>query len=288
VNVLQLRELFVDVVAGARWRNVGVDSAFRLGGPSIDDGDDEDFFLPEIGFELRRDTFISSSALEVLFDTNLAGVAGTDTDTLRALGTLDADKSFSRVRWNGAISIYLEPALRWRQFVDPSTTESSTLAHELLLSTRGMYSLGDRLVPQFQQVAGGLATVRGYEQSISAGDQVAIGTAEYRLHLPRLLAPGGPPPVVPVLGKLKLRPEHAYGRPDWDFIVKVFADVAHVATVDRQDFEPNDTLVGLGIGAELHLMKFLQARFDIAWPQESLDGRETDSTELHALFTLMY
>jgi hemolysin activation/secretion protein len=288
LNVLQMRELFVDVVAGLRWRNVGVDSAFRLGGISSSDGADDDFFLPEVGLEIRRDTFISSSALEIMFDTNLSSVAGTDTDDLRALGTLDADKSFSRLRWNGAVSIYLEPALRWRQFIDPSTTESSTLAHELLIATRGMISLGDRLVPQFQQVAGGLATVRGYEQSISAGDQVGIGSVEYRIHLPRLLAPGGPPYVVPVLGKLKLRPEHAYGQPDWDFIVKVFADAARVVTVDRQDFEANDTLVGLGFGVELHVLRNFQARLDIAWPQERLEGRDTDSAELHALFTLMY
>ena len=288
-NVLQVRELFVDVIAGARWRKVGVDSDFDFAGITGSDGADADFFLPEVGFELRRDTFVSSAALEVMLDHNIASVTGTDSEDLLALGTREADKSFTRVRWNGGLSIYLEPALRRRQFLDPHTIESSRLAHELVLGTRGIVSFGDRLVPQFQQVAGGLTTVRGYEQSLVSGDQVVIGSAEYRIHLPRLLMPGEPTPPMPGVGRFKLRPQHVYGQPDWDFIVKGFVDAANVALVDRNDFdERNESLVGLGLGAELHVKRNFQARVEVAWPQRRLSEIDTDGPELHALFTVMY
>ena len=289
-NVLQVRELFVDVVAGARWRHVGVESDFQAVGFAGSEDADADFFLPEVGIELRRDTFVSSAALEVVLDHNLGGFAGTDRDDLRPLGTRGADESFTRVRWNGGLSIYLEPALRRRQFLDPNTIESSRLAHELVLGTRGIVSLDDRLVPQFQQVAGGLTSVRGYEQSIVSGDQVVIGSAEYRIHLPRLLRPGEPTPPMPGVGRFRVRPEHVYGQPDWDFIVKAFVDAANLETIDGDRFDEDDheSLVGLGLGAELHLDRYFQARVEVAWPQRRLDDIDTDGPELHALFTVMY
>ena len=77
-----------------------------------------------------------------------------------------------------------------RGWGDPGSPSRSTLAHEIVIATRGQYSFDDRLVPQFQQVAGGMFTVRGYEQSIVAGDSAVIGSAEYRYHFARTLDPG--------------------------------------------------------------------------------------------------
>ncbi len=217
-----------------------------------------------------------------------SSVAGTDEDELILLGSIDPDESFTRFHWDGAASIFLEPALRWRRWADPSTPASSTLAHELLITSKGQVSFGDRLIPQFQHIAGGLFTVRGYDQALTAGDTVLIGSAEYRLHVPRLLYPSPDAPHVPVLGKVKIRPENVYGRPDWDFVLKAFVDAARVIVEDRQDFESNETLIGIGVGAELLFMRNLSARVDFGWPQRTPDFEDTDSPEIHTAITVSF
>jgi hemolysin activation/secretion protein len=290
-QVFQYRELFVDVFAGASWRNVSVDKNFSDDANDPQGGED-DFFLPEVGLRVRRHTDISSLALDVWADHNLSSVAGTEQGNLHLLGTADAEKDFTRILWQGAASIYLEPALRWRRFADPSTPASSTLAHELLLVTRGQITPGDRLAPQFQQIAGGLYTVRGYDQAVTAGDTVLIGSAEYRLHVPRLLYPDANAPHLPVLGTVKIRPEHVYGRPDWDFILKAFVDAARVKTQNSHDpqisYESNETLIGIGLGAELQLLKYLSVRVDVGWPQRGLENASIDRPEFHTALTLRY
>lgn len=291
LEVFQYRELFVDLFAGASWREVSVDNDIGLGGgATINEEADESFFLPEGGVRVRRHTDISSAAIDVSIDHNLSSLAGTDEDELIQLGSVDPDESFTRLHWDGAASIFLEPALRWRRWADPTTPASSTLAHEVLLTTKGQVSLGDRLIPQFQHIAGGLFTVRGYDQAVTAGDTVLIGSAEYRLHLPRLLYPSPDAPHVPVLGKVKIRPENVYGRPDWDFVLKAFVDAGRVITEDRKDFENNQTLISVGIGAELLFMRNLAARVDFGWPQRKLedDSEDTDSPEIHTAVTVTF
>jgi hemolysin activation/secretion protein len=284
-ELFQHRALFVDVFAGAAWRNVTLGQTNLTGAfPEADD----DFFLPEAGLRVRRHTAISSAALDLWADHNLASVAGTDDDELFLFGRQEPDDDFTRVRWQGALSIYLAPALRWRRFVDPSVQDTSKLAHELLVSTQGQASLGDRLIPQFQQIAGGLYTVRGYEQSVVGGDTVLIGSAEYRVHLPRLLRPSQEAQDVPVLGKIEVRPQHVYDLPDWDFIVKAFVDAAQVSDEDAEDYEDSQTLVGIGLGAELRFLRNLSARVDLGWPQRKLDGEDEDSPEIHGAITLVY
>lgn len=289
LQVFQYRELFVDLFAGASWRNVSVDNTTNFGG-AFDTKADEDFFLAEGGLRVRRHTGISSAALDVTFDHNLASVAGTDREQLILLGSRRPDVDFSRLRWQGALSIYLEPALRWRRWANPSTPASSTLAHELLLVTQGQLALGDRLIPQFQQIAGGMYTVRGYEQAVTAGDTVAIVSGEYRLHLPRLLLPSREVPTLPVLGKVRIRPEQVYGRPDWDLIAKAFVDAARVVVTrpDRAALESDQTLVAVGVGAELQFLKNFTARVDVAWPQRRLELAPIHRPEIHAALTVMY
>jgi hemolysin activation/secretion protein len=288
-QVFQYRELFVDLFAGASWRHVTVDNDIGVGAGIIFNEDaDEDFFLPEAGVRVRRHTGISSGAFDLFFDHNVSSVADTDEDELISLGSVDPEKDFTRLRWQGALSIFLEPALRWRRWVDPSTPASSTLAHELLVSTRGQISLGDRLIPQFQEIAGGMYTVRGYEQAATAGDTVLMGTAEYRLHLARLLYPSSDAPQLPVLGKVRIRPENVYGRPDWDFVLKAFVDAGRVIIEDRKQFESDETLLSLGLGAELHFLKNFSARVDIGWGQRSLEDDDVDDPEIHAGLTVMY
>jgi len=54
----------------------------------------------------------------------------------------------------------------------------STLAHELYFSLHGQYAFNNRLVPQAQDVAGGMYSVRGYPESFAAGDSGFAGSLD--------------------------------------------------------------------------------------------------------------
>ncbi len=83
-------------------------------------------------------------------------------------------------RWNVMFS------RRAVKFLDLFSAKKAALggAHELALNMRGQVAWDQaRLVPQFQGVAGGMDSVRGYRESLAAGDTVSFATAEYRLRL---------------------------------------------------------------------------------------------------------
>jgi hemolysin activation/secretion protein len=294
-NVGQWHALFLDAYAGARWRNVTVDNTvvFFPGQEG-----DEDFFLPEVGFVTSYEGLWSRLDLEAGYETNVASVAGTgDRQELALLGRTDPERNFSLLKWNGAFSFYLEPIVYFRRgFGDPGNPSHSTLAHEIVISTRGQYSFDDRLVPQFQQVAGGMFTVRGYEQSIVAGDSAVIASAEYRYHFARTLDPGREPIELPVIGPFQLQPRTMLSRPDWDLILKAFVDGAETWNADTNDptavdvNERDEDLFSVGIGTELQLMRYLRAGVDLAWPRSKLEdgSRGGDSPEVHVLVTVMF
>jgi hemolysin activation/secretion protein len=288
-TLLQRGQLFVDVASSLRWQYVSATNR-ALGTSS-----ESDFFLPQVGVIARRDT--STSALRASLDLvgNLASVADTATgNALDELGRLDADDDFVILRWNGSWSSYLEPLLNRAAFEDPGTPESSTLAHEVGLTFRGQYAFNYRLIPQFQQVAGGLYTVRGYEQSAAAGDTVLIGSAEYRFHLPRIFRPDPTPPRVPVMGRFRTRPQQVYGGADWDLIFRVFADAAWVHASDALAFETNQTLASVGSGIELQILRNLSIRFDtgvVLSPIETSGGAvlaDVGDMEFYVVGTLLY
>jgi hemolysin activation/secretion protein len=293
-NLWQYRALFVDAYGGARWRNVTVKNDFLLASGEAED----DFFLPEVGLATTYEALWSRLDLEVGWETNLGSTASTgDRLELAQLGRIDPDRDFSLMKWNGAFSFYLEPIVYARRgWGDPGSPTHSTLAHEVVIATRGQWAYDDdRLVPQFHQVAGGQFTVRGYDQSIVAGDTVAIGTVEYRYHFARTLDPGAAPIELPVIGPFQVQPRTVYSRPDWDLILKAFADGAKLWYSDSNDpsvdvTEPDEDLFAVGLGAELQLMRYLRAGVDVAWPRSKLaDGSKGgDSPEIHVLVTLMY
>lgn len=288
-NVFQHRELFVDVFAGARWQSVEVDNLV------LGEKGEDDFLLPRIGVLARRDTDTSSSSLRIDLEHNLASLANTDTGSdLRPsgsalLGRLDPDPRFTVLHWSGSLSFYLEPLFNRVAWEDPRSPMTSTLAHEVVLLFKGQYSFGDRLIPQHEMVAGGLYTVRGYEQAILAGDSGVIGSAEYRFHLPRALYPDPRPLLVPLLGEFRDRPQYVYGRPDWDLILRLFFDAAHLRPSDPVALEAKATLMGIGGGVELQLLRNLNLRFDVGFAVDDAGGRvEKWSNEYHLLATLLY
>jgi len=284
LNVFQYRDIFVDLFAGARWQRIGVDNVIS--------GDHEtDFFLPRAGVYAERVGDVWSFSLESGVSHNLSSVANTgDSRELARLGRLDAEPDFTLLDWQGELSFFPAPLLRRFSWHDSSDLGAYDFAHELAFVTMGQTAFDDRLVPQLQQVAGGLYTVRGYDQSVTAGDTVLIGRAEYRVHLPRLLYPDPDAPKVPLLGTFHVRPEHAFAFPDWDLIAIAFADAARVRQKNSSSVEPNENLHSLGLGLELRVLRYLSARVDLAWPQRRLtnDDPGLDKPKVHAVFTVLY
>jgi hemolysin activation/secretion protein len=284
-NVFQHRDLFVDVFAGLRWQSVRVDNQ------TLGEKGDDDFLLPRIGVLARRDTDTSSSSLRMYLEHNLASLANTEggSGNSAPLGRLDTDPKFTVLHWNGSLSFYLEPLLDRVAWEDPRSPRSSTLAHEVALVFKGQWSFGDRLIPQHEQVAGGFYTVRGYEQAIIAGDSGLIGSAEYRFHLPRVLYPNPRPLLMPLLGEFRDRAQYVYGRPDWDLILRLFLDAGHVRPSDPVGAEEKATLMSIGGGVELQLLRNLNLRFDIGLALGDAGGRVKKwSTEYHLLASLLY
>lgn len=282
-NVLQHRDFFLDIVGGARWLNTRVNNeVVRIEG-------EDDFFLPYAGIRFDRRTDTVTTEGSILFEWNMPDVAGTDQETLNELGRLFVDDDWVTLQWDFRHSFYLEPLLNREAWEDVTSRESSTLAHEVQLSFRGQYAFDNRLIPQAEQVVGGLYTVRGYDESIVAGDTVYIASAEYRFHIPKSR------PYQQTPGELfgqpfRWVPQEPYGSADWDLVLKAFVDIGRAENSDRLIFERDETLVGAGVGAELSLYRNVNLRVDWGFALEDvLDGEvESGDNRLHFVATFLF
>ncbi|MEX2217759.1 MAG: ShlB/FhaC/HecB family hemolysin secretion/activation protein [Phycisphaerales bacterium] len=283
VNLFQFSQSFVDVFAGARYQHIRVENqVVSIEGETA-------FFIPYIGLRYDRSTEKAASAAEVRVETNLADV-GTDEDEAQELGRLFVDEEWTVLKWSASHSFYLEPLLfKGAQTRADSPHWQTALAHELAFSIRGQHAFGNRLIPQEEETIGGLYTVRGYPESIVAGDNSVVVSAEYRFHLPRTFAIQEDPTQTPLFGQpFRVSPDQRYGRPDWDLIFRGFVDAGRVTQSDRQAFEENNTLVGAGVGVEFLFKRNLNLRVD--WGFALRDARDTDAGEsrVHFVGTILY
>ncbi|MFM9996881.1 MAG: ShlB/FhaC/HecB family hemolysin secretion/activation protein [Phycisphaerales bacterium] len=288
-NFFQRGEVFGDLVAGARFQNVQVDNFAAL------TSGDEDFFLPSIGVRLERQTELSSLIASAMIEGNLADVAGTDDQGIADLGRLQVDDNWFVLKFEATHSFFLEPYLNPR-FEDPAA--SPTLAHELALTARAQYAFDYRLAPSFQQVAGGFYSVRGYPESVAAGDTTLVGTIEYRFHIPWARSPGEP-------GRLfsdsfRYRPQQPYGRADWDLVARAFVDAGWTWNSEKLGFEDDEGLVGVGVGLEFAVKRNLSLRLDWGVALTDTEGGQpltgggfapnvtSGSNQVHLSATILY
>lgn len=277
-TVQQWREAFVDLVGGVRLERIEVEN------PGLSEADDT-IILGYVGARFERERDASRTDAWITYEGSLQGL---DDDNFDTLGRFDADETFSYLTAGVNHSFYLETLLR------PDLEDNAALAHEIALSARAQISFEDRLVPNFQQTAGGLYTVRGYPEAVTAGDSAFIGSAEYRFHVPRSFAPEEQP------GKLfgqpfRYAPQYRYGPVDWDFVLKGFADVAKTDVVRAEAaFESDETLVGVGVGAELAISRNLNVRVDWGFALDGIDDASGDSVvdvgdnEVHVVITVVF
>ncbi len=277
-NVYQEGEIFVDVVGGIRYHEVSFDSPTLSG--------DGSFFLPKIGATVERFTDISSFTAGADIEV---GLASENERELERLGRTDVDDQWVMLSYDFEWSFFLEPVFFREEFEDPDTTWNprKTLAHEFSMRLRGQETFGARVVPNYQAVTGGAASVRGYPESEVPSDSVVVFSAEYRFHVPRSFAPSAEPGTL--LGQpFKIRPQRTWGRPDWDLVLKGFVDAARATNYGDVSFEADETLVGVGVGAELRVKRNFVMSLD--WGFALADTEEVDSgdNELHFILTLLY
>lgn len=275
-NVLQDDKLFIDAVAGFRWTNQEVTNFLsnRKG--------DESFYIPQVGVRMQRNVREATTDCSVFLDVGLG--ADTSQLNLNSLGRLAADKDWQVLRWDLSQSFYLEPLFRAK-----GDTSPLAFANEIYLRAKGQYAFDNRLVPGFMAVAGGFYTVRGYQQSIVAGDNAYMFTGEYRLHLPQILGfEPDPQPLFGIGDPFRLRPQYAYGATDWDFIIRGFVDYAEVSDSEPFSYEGSDTLLGVGVGAELKFLSNFNLRVDLGFPLEDVPGVETDDYQIYFVGTISF
>jgi len=181
----------------------------------------------------------------------------------------------------------------------------------MYVSAQGQYTTGDkRLIPELEATAGGLTSVRGYPESVVAGDSVIFGTVEYRLHIPRLLNVAAPnillghqipsPPLMGGGGGFNYQPRAANSPGDWDLIWRTFSDAGYVHYNKiklEQAGTSNAGLVGVGTGLELRLRDNVSIRADYGWPLRAVHEAVGTANQLDILpgqgrfnfvFTLLY
>jgi len=280
-NIAQDRDLFVDFVAGARYQDTNVDNEFAgISGQS-------QFVIPYAGLRLERFSETARMTGEVRFETNLAGIAGTEQADLNRLGRLDTDPDWVVMPFEFSHAFYLEPVF------NPDLDDEASLVHELALSAKGQVAFGNRLTPTAQQTVGGLYTVRGYPQSLVAGDDVFIASAEYRYHVPRGFEPDPQP--ASFLGRpFRFAPQYQYGPLDWDLILRTFVDFGRSEQNDRLPFENDATLVSWGLGLELAITRHFSFRADWGLALNDFDDNagnqsiEAGRNEFYFVLTLVY
>ncbi len=294
-EAFQHRDFFLDVRAGFLARY------FRVDNRTADVEGEATFLRPRVSVKAERINAISNLRLNFGVEGQVLSI---ERDEIERMGRPFVDDQVAVLDFDVGFSTYLEPLLFPKAFRDPKSRLSSTLAHEIGIGGRGQYAFDFRLIPQDSQIVGGLYSVRGYRQSEAVGDSVFIGTFEYRFHLPRTLPISREPLEIPGLGDFRATPQQVYGRPDWDFILRAFVDVGRsvrnvngvVSSSVNPNFESDDTLLGMGVGAELTIRSNFRARVDWATPfKTTADERAQginvdpgDKSEFHFLFSLLF
>jgi hemolysin activation/secretion protein len=260
-NVFQSGGLFVDVGAGLRWLDVDLTNLTVYDAKA-------NFLIPGITLQLEdlRSGGIRYASLTLEHGSS-SGLSASDD-----FGREDIDDSWLALRWNAGLRFEPGAGRRGaRGFVGRM--------HEIELSTEGQYAFDSRLVPQEQGVIGGLYTVRGYPQSLVAGDSIYIGRAEYRYHIPLTLSQGS------ALWN------------DWNLVLRSFFDLGHSVTeggtasngVSLPD-EGGDWLASVGLGAELLIRRNFSLRLDYGFALHELEdeGVESGDTEAHLSAIVRY
>jgi hemolysin activation/secretion protein len=286
-NLAQWGDTFLDASGGIRYSSQEVQS-------DTGDGNGQ-FLIPSLGFSLNQ----INSAQSLFATAKLEGDAIQDDDEFRErLGRIAPSEHWLVFKASADYSRYLD--------AQPFEKGGTSKAHEIGFSGRVQYAFDDaRLVPTEETIMGGFYSVRGYDESLTAGDSSISATVEYRLHIAQLLGNGGsseadsavPRPDTPG-AESSFRTSASLA--DWDLIARTFIDGAYVMTNDidaagTRAFEFTDQkLLSAGLGLELSFKRRYSARVDWGVVLHDVDDAngtkqaEVGDNRFHFLFTVAY
>ena len=261
---------------------------------------------PYLRLEASKQKQLHRSTFSISYEENLDTSDGDD-NNLTLLGRFDSAIDHKIVRFDLFQSFFIEPLLSSYYEVNPDKWLANSLIHEFVFSLSGQEALEDvRLITQKQFFGGGFFTVRGYNESAARGDSGLIGSAEYRIHLARLLRPAsmlkeidadGQVPNRTVRNRFNYRAPSLYGIPDWDFLMRGFFDWASLSlNGELSSDETEQDLRSAGVGFEFQYRSNLTIRLDYGVVLKELfsaldtvedDGDEGDS-RFHFLATFSF
>ena len=289
-----VQDFYIDFFAGARWSDIKVDNE------TLNQEGNGQTFMPYIGTAISRRRFIASTYVTLSLEGNINNI---DEQERIYLGRLDTTDDWVAAKFDASANFYLEPLFSRSSWRDQSTWRSSTIANEVSMRVRGQQTLGDkRIIPQEELIMGGANSVRGYPESVAAGDDGMIATFQYRLHVPRLLTPYSELEKAGIIkerlfGKYNLRPPAVHQLPDWDFVLKGFVDygVADINEERDADQEADFKLFSAGVGVELQYLSRFNMSLDWGRVLSSLkrngtpiDNAQQGDSRLHFSLTLSW
>lgn len=274
------RNISFQFIGGINYQNISVTSQTTEEGFIVTDGT-ADLIMPYLGANITRRERSYAYSAYMQFETNVSSI---DATNLNSLGRVNVDEGSMILSTGGQASVYLEPLFLREKWGDPSSWENSRLAHELRFQINAQYGFSKRLLAQTELVLGGMDRVRGYPESVRAGDSGFNATIEYAYHIPRALKPaavmrreaaesGREIPDVQSLfmGRYNMRPTDVFAMPDWDFVLKTFIDVG-ATYVNDADFNESDAdLLSAGIGIDVQLSTLAALRLDWAYVLQALE-----------------
>ncbi len=280
-NFLQVHSTFFYAVVGAQYLHDFVDN------PTTLQSGTGDFFLPYVTLRVNQsgNTSRQSGTISVLGSYTSASQS-----TLNNLGRLNADPDWAILQANYDTSFYLEPIFNHDAYI----AGRSCLANEMVFRISGQEAFGQRLIPEEETVIGGLYSVRGYPQSVVAGDSGVYGTAQYNLHIPRLFAPDSRP--WNLFGyPFHFQPPSRFMNPDWDLVTSAFVDAGEVSQSQRQVYESGATLLSAGLGVKLTVFHNVAILADWAMALRGINAAATGqspvsagSSEFNFVFSVSY
>lgn len=263
-NFYQNKNLFIDVFVDGKFRNINVTNRINKF------KEDANFFLPYLGFRLENVFYEHLFKGIIKFGGNCKNIAYTPSEqSLEIFGRENVDNRWTVLKADIYASNYFGSSL---DIFKP---------HEFIFNIDGQYAFNYRLIPQARVVYGGQFTVRGYPESISAGDSGINIISQYQYHVAK--------------GYFNRKNYQLRGLPDWDLIPSVFLDYAGTINNKKPSYELDLSLLGSGVGLEYtwknNLRMHLQLGFallDFIDPLEKNNNVYSGHSEVHFSTTLTY
>lgn len=274
-NIAQWGKLFLDVVADLQYRHIHNKGHFLFGSAT------KNFLLPGVGLkciQLKRESKIIAS---LSVQSTMSSLFWDVRKNLDNLGRFDLSPNWGILQAGLYGSFYLEPLFQ-------KSSAVKHLANEIVCVGQLQNAFNQRLIPQLEGILGGLYSIRGYPQSTVSGDNLYMGSFEYRFHLPAALK-ANPNATVKVFGKtLRWAPAQPKGETDWDLIFRAFYDVGETTVNQKKRFERNYLIMGTGLGLELVVWSNIFIRGDWGRALRSANGIASGNNQFYFSSTIIF